>query len=134
MNTRQPRRSGFTLLEVLIASIVLSIALMGLISAIFYIHAINQGARENEIALRKATEMMEEVLSQDIDTVTADYDQLAFDVEGLSEQSTDPDARVGLVDIDDTNPDLVLVHIEVLWRGRTGNNAVRLDSLMARRE
>mgnify|MGYP001581143603 CR=1 FL=1 len=132
--TSHSRRAGFTLLEVLIASIVLAIALMGLLSAILYIHTLNQGSRENELALRGASEKMEEVMSQDLDTVVADYDLFAFDVEGLSEQQNDPDARVGLVDIDDTNPDLLQVHIEVLWRGRTGNNAVRLDSMMARRD
>ena len=132
--TSHSRRAGFTLLEVLIASIVLAIALMGLLSAILYIHTLNQGSRENGLALRGASEKMEEVMSQDLDTVVADYDLFAFDVEGLSEQQNDPDARVGLVDIDDTNPDLLQVHIEVLWRGRTGNNAVRLDSMMARRD
>lgn len=115
------------------ASMVLSIALMGLISAILYIHRLDQAARENSLALSGAVEKMEEILAAEHDEIFETYDGQAFSVVGLSEQPDDPDGEVGLVSIDNTDPDLLIVEVEVDWFGVTGRNSVELNSLLARR-
>lgn len=134
MRAENPLRTGFSLLEVLIASVVLAVAILGMISAILYIHRLNQSARENELAVQGGQEMVEEVLSCPLDQVESAYGGHAFDVGGLSARHDDPDGRVGTVAIDASDPTLVEVTVEVFWTGVTGDRSLRLDTTMTRRE
>ncbi|MBI4616580.1 MAG: prepilin-type N-terminal cleavage/methylation domain-containing protein [Planctomycetes bacterium] len=134
MSRKLCTKSGFSMIELIMASIVLAIALMGTLSAIFAIHRMDQAARENELATQGATEMMEEVFSSNLSSVFSTYNNYPFDVKGLSEQEADPDNRVGLVTVDNTNPSLISVSIEVAWRGVSGNRRIQFDSKMADRD
>ncbi len=59
MRHSRRRDRGITLLEILIALGVIAVALVGLLSVIFYVTRLNQGNRENMIALRAAERIIE---------------------------------------------------------------------------
>jgi hypothetical protein len=115
-------------------SIVLAIALVGLLSAIFHIYRLNEAARENDLALQGATEMMERLMAEDVATAFASFNGTGFNVSGLSEISGDADGMVGLVTIDNTNPDLLSATVRVEWRGRSGNRAIELATRLIDRQ
>ncbi|MGE5325081.1 MAG: type IV pilus modification PilV family protein [Actinomycetota bacterium] len=60
---RRKSAAGFTLMEVLIAIVVLTIALMGLLSALGFAMAATHGSQQDLIAKQLATEAMESIFT-----------------------------------------------------------------------
>ncbi len=134
MKAVDPQRSGFTLLEVLVASVILAVAILGMISAILYIHRLNQSARENELAVQGGQQMVEEVIACPLDQVETSYGGYTFDVSGLSPRSDDPDGKVGSIEVDGSDLALVQVTVQIEWTGIYGDRSLRFDTTMTKRE
>lgn len=129
----QRTRRGSSLLEVLVSSSILAVALLGTLSAVLSIHRLDRASRENDLATQGASEVMEEILSSDPATLAEAHDGRSFDIVGLSGPDSDPDRPVGRVTVDESDPRLVEVVVEVEWRGAAGGRIVRFDTLVSRR-
>ncbi|MBN4049961.1 hypothetical protein JYT84_00875 [bacterium AH-315-M10] len=113
---------------------ILAIALMGLISAIMSIMRLNELARLNTLATSAAKTTAAEVEGADFSTAYGTYNGYTFDVAGLTAKQGDPDGKVGLVTVDNTNPDLLVVKILLEWRGRSGNYSMTVDLMVVERK
>jgi len=91
-------RSGFTLLEIMVAVSVLGIALAALTSTQFTSVALSRSIRETSAAADAAQAVMEAIRDEDdFKAIYANWSGTAFDVEGLTPVEGDPDGRVGEV-------------------------------------
>jgi prepilin-type N-terminal cleavage/methylation domain-containing protein len=104
------RLGGFSLLELLLALAVLTVAIGLTSSTIVSISGYAVTARENSLARSAVTQMLEELRSGDFDQLFAAYNAVtvddgpgapgaAFDVLGLTAQDGDPDGRVGRIEL-----------------------------------
>lgn len=128
------RRTGVTLIEVLMATLILAIALLGLVGAILNIHRMDRTAREIGLATDGASEILETILSEDVTTIEETYDAGGFEVAGLSARPDDPDGQVGRIAVLREGPEYFRVTVRVEWTGTGGDRSIRLDSMTAPRE
>lgn len=142
---------GFSLVEIIIAVAVLSIALVGLLSLIYRTRHMNAVARENLTAMRAAEKMIETLRNADFDKVFASYNAVPADdpppgpgtaagpdfvVDGLRPVPGDPDGKCGKIRFptdpsgaelreDQNDPDLMLP------RDLNGNKTIDAVSVAA---
>lgn len=103
-------RSGMTLIEVLMALIVLLVAIGGMLGSISSFVVLGDAAREKSLAVLEAQRLLEEIRSEEFDQVLALYNSSAADdppavpipgdtfaVPGLNVQEGDPDGFVGRI-------------------------------------
>lgn len=88
-------RGGFSLVEVMIAMVVLAIALLGMMGVLLVTHQHNASTDETSLATKACQEMMEQLVGMDWATMWA-QNGLPFAAPKLS-----PTANVGLVTITD---------------------------------
>ena len=78
-------QSGFTLVELMIASMVLLVASMGLVAAFVAAVNLQETTRETSLAAQAAREKIEEIQGADFDSAFATFSAAAnFAVEGLA--------------------------------------------------
>lgn len=109
------KKTGFTLIEVVIAMLVVFIAVIGLLAAYASSFELVETARNTTYALNEAQEMIEEIRGHNFFDIFDDYDDTNFTVDGISAGNSN-----GLVEVDDTDPDLLAVTVTVCWRQRSG--------------
>jgi prepilin-type N-terminal cleavage/methylation domain-containing protein len=91
-------KSGFTLVELMIASMVLLVASMGLVAAFVAAVNLQETTRETTLAAQAAREKIEEIQGADFDSAFATFSAaMNFAVEGLTPVEWDPDGMVGSV-------------------------------------
>ncbi len=111
------RVEGFTILEVMIASTIILLVLVGLLSSLAKSQQLKQNTGEYQVALEAARQKFEEIQSTTYSTVFATYNNTNFAVTGLIALPQDADGRVGRVTVDNTNANLLLVTISLQWQG-----------------
>lgn len=111
-STRRARgRAGFSLVELLIAVVVLTVAVTGFSSSVLSSLVLNRMNRETDIAQQAARRIMEEIQGEEFDEVFACFNAQAGDyggagvetgagfvVDGLDVQDGDADGMVGRVE------------------------------------
>lgn len=109
---------GFALPEMLLAALIASFALCGIL--LTYIACMNmvKSSKNVSIATSAAQGVIEDVRNTPFPQIVANYNQMAFVVNGI------PSSR-GIVYVDDTNPELLLVTVSVCWR--EGNMVIGED-------
>lgn len=108
------KNSGFTLLELMIGAVVLIVALVGLIAAYTGCFMLNEGARNLTIAINGAQDKMEEIRNLSFDQI-AGQDGTNFETDGLRDSDSE-----GIVEVDSSNPDLLVVTVTICWRQKGG--------------
>ncbi len=88
-------QGGFSILEVMIAMVILAIALLGMMGVLLLLHQHNTSMDEASLATKACQEMMEQLVGLDWATMWA-QNGLAFVAPKLS-----PTANVGLIQITD---------------------------------
>jgi Tfp pilus assembly protein PilV len=88
-----------TLLEIMIAMVVLAIALMGLLSLVLVTQSFNQSAADANVANKACQEVMEQVLATSITNITSWHDS-TFIAKVLH-----PSAAVGRVLVESVDPE-----------------------------
>ena len=121
---------GFTLIEVMLAGFVLSVAVLGMLSLVTTSHGMTRDAWETTVARNAARDKLEEVKSaakDDFYGVPTVYAGTGgqFDVEPLvGEEKGVP---VGLVQVSETvagNPNLIDVEVTIEWLGVGGSRTI----------
>lgn len=126
---RSTPNSGFTLLEVLIAAVVLAIALFGLVGAFAHCAWLNANSKETTIAINAARREMDIVRGTFFNTILTTYaaPNDNFVVEGLLPVPGDPDGQCGKITCTSAGA-VITITITVSWRGVAGDRGVTLIS------
>ena len=114
MRSKNTKKSGFTLLELMIGAGVLIVALVGLIAAYSTCFTLNETARNLTIAINSAQREIERIRNLSFDDVD-DEDGTNFEILEL-----DDDESEGIVEVDSSDPDLLEVTVTVCWRQKGG--------------
>lgn len=111
MIPRSLRRKGFTLIELMIAAGVLVIVLGGLLLTYISCFALNETSRNLTFAINSAQDKLEEIRDYTFSRIYDDYNGHTFEVPGIASGDSK-----GLVEVDNSNPDLLKITITVCWR------------------
>lgn len=107
-------KSGFTLLELMIAVGVLIVALVGLLGVFAHMMLLNENSRSLTIALTACQDKLEEMRNANFSTLYTTYNGASFNPNGF----TLGQAK-GTISIDNSNPNLLRVFVSVSWRTRS---------------
>ncbi len=132
---RTAGEGGFTILEVMIASTIILLVLVGLLSSLAKSQQLKATTAEYQTALEAARQKFEEIQSTTFSTIAATYNVApgnSFAVTGLIHESRQTltgivnysipgRTNVGRVTVDSTNTDLLLVTIDLQWIGVMSN-------------
>ena len=112
-------KKGFTLPEILLAAVIALFALCGIL--LTYITCLDtvKLSKNVSIATSAAQGLIEDIRSTPFPQIITNYDQLIFTVNNI------PSSR-GIVYVDDTNPELLLVTVSVCWK--QGNRIIGEDT------
>lgn len=105
------KENGFTLLELLIASGILIIALTGLLATYAACFDLTETTRNSNLALNAAQETLEEMRDVNFLNIFSVYNGTTFQVSGMSTNSS-----LGYIVVNNSNSDLLNVVIGVCWR------------------
>ncbi|MFH1655613.1 MAG: type II secretion system protein [Candidatus Omnitrophota bacterium] len=103
---------AFTLMELMIAALILAIVLVGLLASYLSCMQLAEIAKNTSIAMNAARAQTEHIEEHDFDNIKIDYDNEAFPLVNLT--------GMGVSYVDDTDPDLLLVTVTVCWRQQRG--------------
>jgi len=107
MNWRS--KKGLTLPEMLLAAVIASFALCGILLTYVTCMDTVKTSKNVSIATGAAQGLIEEIRSTPFPQIIANYDRLTFNVNGI------PSSR-GIIYVDDTDPELLLITVSVCWR------------------
>lgn len=107
-------RSGFTLLELMIAVSVLIVALAGLLAVFAHLMSLNENSRKLTLAVTACQAKLEEMRNSNFSTLYTTYNATNFNPGGFS--SGEAKAAVS---INNSNPNLLQVFVSVSWRVRS---------------
>lgn len=114
---------GFSLVELLIASMLLAIVAIGVAAAMVQTPHLTRSSRE-EVAIRMAMRsIVSEISAAPFSEVPATYEGYAFDVAGVEAPHDDPDGLPGSVRIQTLGTAAAtyyVVTVTVRWRGVAG--------------
>lgn len=127
---RLPKRGGFTLIEVVIAMILLTIGLMTLLSVTLGGLVQREVTREFDIARNAAYTQMGDIRVQDFEDVFNDYHNTYFNVEGLIAPTGWP--QPGYISINNARADLYDVTLTVRWQIKGNLNAAVYNEYITR--
>ena len=121
--------TGFTLIEVIIAMILLTVGLMTLLSVTLGGMVQREVTREYDIARNAAFAKIEEIRAQDFDDVAA-YTGTYFAVVGLTAPTgwTNP----GFISVNNTVSDLYDVTVTIRWRIQGNTSALVYNEYVTR--
>ncbi len=107
-------KKGFTLIELMIAAAILVIALVGLLAAYTGCFGLNETARNLTIAMSGAQKEMEKIRNLAFSQISAE-DGNSFEIAGIADADSE-----GVIEVDSSNPDLLVVTVTVCWRQKGG--------------
>jgi prepilin-type N-terminal cleavage/methylation domain-containing protein len=120
-----------TLLEVMIALVIIAIALFAVMSMVLETVATKESLRELEKAKEAVAGKIEEMKSNPFSQVTTTYPSgSSFVVPGLRDPATaDQQARGTITIVSNVASDLLDIHVSVQWKGRRGMSTYSMRSL-----
>ena len=105
------RKSGFTLLELMIAAAILVIAIAGLLATFTGFLSLNENSKNISLAIEACQDKTEEIRNFNFSSLYITYNNTNFEPNGFP--VTDAE---GNIYIDNTDPDLLEICISVSWR------------------
>jgi len=118
-NRIRKSKRGFTLMEILLAAGILASAVSAILVAYYSCFALIGISKGVNIATNAAMGLMEEIRSSAFPNIVDDYNGINFVVNAIPQS-------MGVVYVDDTNPELLETTISVCWR--QGNRVIGEDS------
>jgi type II secretory pathway pseudopilin PulG len=127
------REAGFTLLEIIIAGVILTVLGLSYSAAIAVFLQASAAARELDDVREGARSQMEEILAwTNYATLASEFDGRTFAV-GSLHAPQGPSAPPGIVSIDASDPDLLRVTVRIEWEGAKGNESYELATMLTGR-
>lgn len=105
----QRSKKGFALPEMLLAAVITAFALCGILLTYITCMETIKTSKNVSIAASAAQGLIEQIRSTPFPQIVTNYNRLVFTVNGI------PASR-GIVYVDDTNPEFLLVTASVCWR------------------
>ncbi len=106
---KRPTNKGFALPEMLLAALITSFAICGILLTYITCADLVKSSRNVSIATSAAQGLIEEIRSTPFPQIIDEYNGLTFTVNGITPSR-------GIVYVDDTNPEFLLVTVSVCWR------------------
>lgn len=112
---------AFTLMELMIAALILALALVGLLGSYISCMQLTEIMKNTSIAMNAVQAKAEEIVEQsqrpltelhNFDTLKADFNQVTFTPARLN--------GIGVSYVNDTNPNLLVVTVSLSWRQSRG--------------
>ena len=104
---------AFTLIEVMLGALILIVVMLSIIATYIICFELVYTSRNMTFAVNSAQMKMEEIKNHGFYNIFADYNNTTFDIDELPVGES-----MGIVYVDNTNPDLLEVTISVCWRQR----------------
>jgi prepilin-type N-terminal cleavage/methylation domain-containing protein len=123
-------RDGFSLIEVVIAMILLTVGLMTLLSVTLGGLVQRDATREFDVARNAAFTQLEAIRVQDFVDIHNDYHNTYFNVEGLIAPTGWP--QPGYISINNSVADLYDVTVTVRWQIKGNTNAAVYNEYITR--
>ncbi len=108
---RRDVQAGLTLAELMVASMILIITIVGLLVSFLSCLELTEITRNATIAMNTARTRMEQIKNTTFNNIVATYDEVSFTTPDLTGR--------GISYIDDTNPDLLRVTVSFSWRQKS---------------
>lgn len=110
--SRQNGQKALTLVELLMASGILIIAIAGILMSYIRSMELSEVARNSSLALQAARTQMEQIKSTDFTQIKANFNQDTFTINGLN--------GMGVSYVDDTIPTFLSITVSMSWQGKNG--------------
>lgn len=114
--SRHTARSGFLLMEVMLAAGIMLIAIGGLLGSYLLCFNLSETAKNLTLANNAIIQKLEEIRYQNVETITF-YDNTTFNVPGFAAQDAKGAIHVETISVP---TDLIRVTISVSWRQKGG--------------
>jgi len=108
----KPNSSGFTLIELMVATFVLALVLVAILGSYITCLDLVELSKNTSVAMNIAQTKMEEIKNSTYTQIKTNYDRVPFAITGLT--------GMGVSYVDNTNPDLLQVTVTVCWRQKNG--------------
>jgi prepilin-type N-terminal cleavage/methylation domain-containing protein len=106
--------NGFSLMELMIATAIFTIACIGLLGVFTGCFILNEMSRNLTLAINGAEKEMERIRNLPFNQISA-QDGNIFEIAGIADEDSE-----GMVSVDDSNPNLLVVTVSVSWRQSNG--------------
>lgn len=110
-------KSGFSLIEILMATVILVVAVTGLIQLFIYCSILSEESRNLAQAMTEAQSTFEKISNDNYSAIITDY--AAGGTPGNKFDLSQGNGK-GVIYIDSSNPDLLKIEIVVSWRNQNG--------------
>lgn len=105
------RNRAFTLIELMIAAAILVVAFLGLLGVFTGCLGLNELAGNFTIAINGAQAELERIRGLSFGNISAG----TFEISGMDSSDSQ-----GIVEVDNTNPNLLRITVTVCWRQKSG--------------
>lgn len=105
------RIRGFTLLELMLASTILIVAICGLLASYVLCFSLTETAKNMTLATNAIQFKLEEIRDYDFAEIAPEYDNTTFAVNGFAAGQA-----IGAISVENITTDLLRVTISVCWR------------------
>lgn len=118
---KRKAKKGFVLAEVLLAVVIAAFAVCGILQLYIVGMDLVRTSKNASIATSAIQGLIEEIRNTPFPDIPDNYNHLIFSVNGLA-----PVPNIGIVYVDDTDPEFLLVTISVCWK--QGNKTIGEDT------
>ena len=106
--TKKVGNEGFTLVELMVAAFILSIAIIGILLGYVKCLDLNEMSRNSTIAVAATKSQMEQIKNTAFNQIFANFDDATFTSAGIN--------GIGVTYVDNTNPTLLQITVSFCWQ------------------
>ncbi|MCA9407697.1 MAG: prepilin-type N-terminal cleavage/methylation domain-containing protein [Candidatus Omnitrophica bacterium] len=110
--TKKVGNEGFTLVELMVAAFILSIAIIGILLGYVKCLDLNEMSRNSTIAVAATKSQMEQIKNTAFNQIFANFDDATFTSAGIN--------GIGVTYVDNTNPTLLQITVSFCWQQKNG--------------
>ncbi len=120
----EPQKKGFTLVELMLAGVILTVALVGLLGSYLLSFNLNETAKNMTSATYAIEQQIEEIRDSNFNLIFNDYNNTVFRVNDAALLAGNPVQisftpnfeTAGSVRVDNSDPNLLKITVSMCWR------------------